>query len=158
MTALVLPFMWCLYNTFQVSKLEFACNENEAKISRYESQIQELKNEVGKQRQIQALINSLSSGNTDISLQQSNNNSKLEWCFLLTLLVMPYLCKIIVATALTLSQTTNFILLQTERVCRWQFQIWWKWMEEVLQTGRKHCGKRRNCLFQAISPFPTVFL
>ena len=22
---------------------------------------------------------------------------------------------------------------------------------------RKHCGKRRNCLLQAISPFPTVF-
>ena len=22
--------------------------------------------------------------------------------------------------------------------------------------GRKHCGKRRNCLLQAISPFPTV--
>ena len=23
--------------------------------------------------------------------------------------------------------------------------------------GRKHCGKKRNCLLQAISPFPTVF-
>ena len=23
--------------------------------------------------------------------------------------------------------------------------------------GRKHCGKRRNCLLQAISPFPSVF-
>ena len=23
--------------------------------------------------------------------------------------------------------------------------------------GRKRCGKRRNCLFQAISPFPTTF-
>ena len=23
--------------------------------------------------------------------------------------------------------------------------------------GRKHCGKRRNCLLRAISPFPTVF-
>ena len=28
---------------------------------------------------------------------------------------------------LTLSRTTNFRLFQTERVCRWQFQIWWKW-------------------------------
>ena len=28
---------------------------------------------------------------------------------------------------------------------------------KVLQMGRKHCGKRRNCLLQAISPFPTVF-
>ena len=24
-------------------------------------------------------------------------------------------------------------------------------------TGRKHCGKRRNCSLRAISPFPTVF-
>ena len=23
--------------------------------------------------------------------------------------------------------------------------------------GRKHCGKRRNCSLQAVSPFPTVF-
>ena len=53
-------------------------------------------------------------------------------------------------------QTTNFRLFQTERVCRRQFQIWWKW-QEVIRTGRKLCGKRRNCLLQAISPFPTVF-
>ena len=26
-----------------------------------------------------------------------------------------------------------------------------------LSTGRKHCGKRRNCSLRAISPFPTVF-
>ena len=37
-----------------------------------------------------------------------------------------------------------------------QFQMGWKW-QKVLQTGRKHCGKRRNCLLRAISPFPTVF-
>ena len=30
-------------------------------------------------------------------------------------------------------------------------------MQQCLQTGRKHCGERRNCLLQAISPFPTVF-
>ena len=29
--------------------------------------------------------------------------------------------------------------------------------QKVLQTGRKHCVKRRNCSLQAISPFPTVF-
>ena len=29
--------------------------------------------------------------------------------------------------------------------------------KKVLQTGRKHCGKRRNCSLRAISPFPTVF-
>ena len=57
---------------------------------------------------------------------------------------------------LTLSQTTNFRLFQTERVCRWQFQIQWKW-EKVLQTGRKRCGKKKNCSLWAISPFPTVF-
>ena len=37
-------------------------------------------------------------------------------------------------------QATNFRLFQTERVCRWQFQIWRKW-KKVIQTGRKHCGK-----------------
>ena len=58
--------------------------------------------------------------------------------------------------ALTHYQTTNFRLFQTERVCRRQFQILQKW-KKVIQTGRKHCGKRRNCLLRAISPFPTVF-
>ena len=56
----------------------------------------------------------------------------------------------------TLSQTTNFRLFQIERVCRWQFQILWK-QQKVFETGQKHCGKRRNCSLQAISPFPTVF-
>ena len=58
--------------------------------------------------------------------------------------------------SLTLSQTTNFRLFQTERVCRGQFQIWWQW-QKVLQKVKKHCGKRRNCSLWAISPFPTVF-
>ena len=53
-------------------------------------------------------------------------------------------------------QTTNFRLFQTGRVCRRQFQIWRKWQKSI-QTGRKRCGKRRNCSFRAISPFPTVF-
>ena len=57
---------------------------------------------------------------------------------------------------LTLSQTTNFGLFQTERVCRRQFQILRKW-QKVIQTGRKHCGKRRNCSLRAISPFPQCF-
>ena len=59
-------------------------------------------------------------------------------------------------TVLTLSQTTNFRLFQTQGVCRRQFQTWWRW-QKVLQMGRKHCGKRRNCSLRAISPFPTVF-
>ena len=42
------------------------------------------------------------------------------------------------------------------RVCRRQFYIGWK-RQKVLHTGRKHCGKRRNCSLRAISPFPTVF-
>ena len=58
--------------------------------------------------------------------------------------------------ALTLSQMTNFRLFQTERVCRQQFQIWWKW-QKVFQSGRKHCGKKRNYSLQTISPFPSVF-
>ena len=57
---------------------------------------------------------------------------------------------------LTLSQTTNFRSIQTESVCKWQFHIWWKW-QKVLQTQRKHHGKRRNFSLWAISPFPTVF-
>ena len=59
-------------------------------------------------------------------------------------------------STLTHYQTTNFRLFQTERVCRRQFQIGGKW-KKVIQTGRKHCGKRRNCSLRAISPFPTVF-
>ena len=62
----------------------------------------------------------------------------------------------VIGKGLTLSQTTNFRLFQTQRVCKRQFQIWRKW-QKVIQMGRKHCGKRRNCSFRAISPFPTVF-
>ena len=29
--------------------------------------------------------------------------------------------------------------------------------KKILQKGRKHCGKRRNFSYRAISPFPTVF-
>ena len=29
-------------------------------------------------------------------------------------------------------------------------------MANVFQTGRNHCGKRRNCSSRAISPFPIV--
>ena len=50
----------------------------------------------------------------------------------------------------------KFRLFHTERVCKRRFQIGLKW-QKVLQTGRKHCGKKRNCSLRAISPFPTVF-
>ena len=60
------------------------------------------------------------------------------------------------SNGLTHYQTTDFRLFQTERVCRRQLQIWRKW-QKVIQTGRKHCGKRRNCSLRAISPFPQCF-
>ena len=50
----------------------------------------------------------------------------------------------------------SFISVLTERVCRRQFQISRK-CKKFIQTGRKHCGKWRNCSLRAISPFPTVF-
>ena len=64
--------------------------------------------------------------------------------------------KVLADDNLTFFQMTNFGLFQTERVCRQQYQIERKW-QKVLQTGRKHCGKRRNFLSRAISPFLTVF-
>ena len=68
-------------------------------------------------------------------------------------LFFPYMIR---GIPFTLFQTVNFRLFQIERICRRRFKIWWNW-QEVLQKGRKHCGKRRNCSLQAISPFPTVF-
>ena len=58
-------------------------------------------------------------------------------------------------SCLALSQTTNF-----------RMQNWKSKQTKILDLpktaesslkGRKHCGKMRNCLSQAISPFPTVF-
>ena len=43
------------------------------------------------------------------------------------------------------SETANFRHFRTQRKC-----------QKVLQIGRKHCGKRRNCSLRAISPFPMV--
>ena len=57
---------------------------------------------------------------------------------------------------LTLFQATNFGRFQTERVSRRLFPIRCKW-QKVLIVGRKHCGKRRNWSFRAISPFPKMF-
>ena len=54
---------------------------------------------------------------------------------------------------LTLSQTTNFRIFQTERVCtKDNFRV-----DENGRKDRKHCGKRGNFSSQVISPFPTVF-
>ena len=46
---------------------------------------------------------------------------------------------------LTHYQTTNFRLFQTERVCRRQFHIRRKG-QKVIQTVRKHCGKKEKLL------------
>ena len=58
--------------------------------------------------------------------------------------------------SLTLFKTTKFRPFQTERVCRRHLYNGWKW-QKVIQTGRKHCGKRGNCLLRAISPSSTLF-
>ena len=55
-------------------------------------------------------------------------------------------CSLSWVTNLALSQTTNFRPFQTKKVFIRQFQIWLKW-QILFQTGRKHCGKRRNCSF-----------
>ena len=62
----------------------------------------------------------------------------------------------VIILLITHYQTTNFRLFQTEWACRQQFQIWRK-RQKVIQMGRKHCGKRRNCSLRAISPFPRMF-
>ena len=84
--------------------------------------------------------------------------SKVKFCVLQNMyLNMKTVFKLFMSeNCLTLSQTSNFSLFQTERGYRRQFKIWWKW-QKVLQMGRKQCGKRRNCSLRAISPFPTVF-
>ena len=33
----------------------------------------------------------------------------------------------------------------------------WTNVDTIIRLCRKHCGKRRNCSLQAISPFPTMF-
>ena len=57
-------------------------------------------------------------------------------------------------THLTLSQMKKKRLFKTERDCKRQFHCS-NW-QEVLQMGRKHCVKWKNCSLRAISPFPTV--
>ena len=59
---------------------------------------------------------------------------------------------------LTHYQTTNFRLFSSKlkEFADDNFKFGEKWKQSI-QTGRKHCGKRRNCSLQAISSFPTVF-
>ena len=44
--------------------------------------------------------------------------------------------------SVNLSQTTNFRLFQTKRICGQQYWIWWKW-QKVLQLSRKHLEKEK---------------
>ena len=59
-------------------------------------------------------------------------------------------------TILILSQTTNFRLIQTQRVYRQQCKLNENGMEFSKRV--EHCGKRRHCSFQAISHFHSFFL
>ena len=54
---------------------------------------------------------------------------------------------------LTLSQTTNFGLFQTERVCRQQFQFWWKRKESSL-NGQKTLWEKEKLLVTSNFSFP----
>ena len=53
---------------------------------------------------------------------------------------------------LNLSQKTYFRLFQTEKGCRRQFQT--RKMAEFFKQVENTVGKRRNCSFRVISPFP----
>ena len=57
---------------------------------------------------------------------------------------------------LTLSQTTKFRFLQTERVCKRQFLIWWKW-HKVFQMIRKHWDKEKLLVRSNFSFSQNVF-
>ena len=82
-----------------------------------------------------------------IVIARCRNGAPVFWCckrdkFEITVVVLGF------NAMLTLSQTTNSRLFQTERFCSRQFQIWWKW-QKVLQTGRKHYGKRKKLLMMS---------
>ena len=53
-------------------------------------------------------------------------------------------------------KTTDFKLVQTERLCRQQFQIWQKW-KKVIQTSRKHWEKEKLLVTSNFSFSHSVF-
>ena len=57
---------------------------------------------------------------------------------------------------LTHYQTTNFRLVQTERVCRRQFQIWRKW-QKVIKTVENTVGKGEIACYEQFLLFPQCF-
>ena len=92
----------------------------------------------------------------------SNQSSKLDFPYNLT---HKWDFKVTAQTQLSMDssflthyQMTYFRFFQTETVCRFQNNFKFdKKRQKVIQTGRKHCGKRRNCSLRSMSPFPTVF-
>ena len=61
----------------------------------------------------------------------------------------PYPINMTIAVAkgiLTFSQSTNFRLFQNERVCRQQFQIWWKWQKVTSNFFFSHSVFKRLVL------------
>ena len=64
--------------------------------------------------------------------------------------------RFVMTSVLTLSQTTNFRLFQTEIVCRRKFQIWWKW-RKAFETGRKHWEKEKLLVTSNFSFSRSVF-
>ena len=61
---------------------------------------------------------------------------------------------VILNSSLTRQQILDSSKLKEFADDNFKFDKKWK---KVIKTGRKHCGKRRNCSLRAISPFPTVF-
>ena len=60
------------------------------------------------------------------------------------------------STLLTLYQTPNFRLVQTESICRQQIKCNYN-LKICFGKGRKHCEKRRKCWLPGFSSFPTMF-
>ena len=86
----------------------------------------------------------------------SYNTTCQSTSHILTIFYKSYLFHHFAFAFLTHTLRASFRLFQTQRISKWQFWIWWKW-HQVIQKGRKHCGKRRNCSSWAIYSFPTVF-
>ena len=63
--------------------------------------------------------------------------------------------KAVQSRSLTLSQTTNFRLFESERICRRQYQI--DANDKVLKPCRKHWGKEEIARYEQFLLFPQWF-
>ena len=70
--------------------------------------------------------------------------------YVMTSMVLPYVL-------LTISQTTNFRLFQTERVCGQQFQIVIKMAESYPKWEENTEGKREIARYEQFLLFPQCF-